>query len=78
MEALDGNALAGALMAQFGREMTSVVGNCRACGTAGAVAELRIFVSGPGTVARCPSCGAVAGVLARDRFRLVCLAIHQN
>ena len=65
MDALDGNALAGELYAAFGREMTTAVGTCTTCGASSAIAELPVYVSGPGTVARCPGCTSVAIVLAR-------------
>jgi hypothetical protein len=60
---LDGNAIAGDLFAVYGREMTAVVGRCRHCGTASAVAELCVYARAPGTVVRCPSCHAVVMVL---------------
>jgi hypothetical protein len=60
---LDGNAIAGDLMVAFGHEMTDVVGRCRNCGTASAVAELCVYARGPGAVARCPSCHAVVMVI---------------
>jgi hypothetical protein len=60
---LDGNAMAGELFAAFGREMTTVVGRCRICATASAVAELCVYLRAPGAVARCPSCDAVVMVL---------------
>jgi hypothetical protein len=61
--ALDGNAIAGDLFAAFGREMTTVIGRCRKCGTASAVAELCVYARAPGAVARCPSCQAPVMVL---------------
>jgi len=60
---LDGNAIAGDLFVAFGREMTDVVGKCRNCGTASAVAELCVYARAPGAVARCPSCDAVVMVV---------------
>jgi predicted RNA-binding Zn-ribbon protein involved in translation (DUF1610 family) len=69
MDALDGNAIAGELFAAFGHEMTTAVGTCTDCGARSAIAELRVYVSGPGTVAQCPSCGSVAIVLARGTAR---------
>jgi hypothetical protein len=60
---VDGNAIAGDLFAAFGREMTTVVGRCRKCGTASAVAELSVYPRAPGTVARCSNCDAVVMVL---------------
>jgi Family of unknown function (DUF6510) len=53
MDALDGNAIAGDLFATFGHEMTTAVGTCTSCGAGSAIAELRVYVSGPGIVARC-------------------------
>ena len=70
MDALDGNAIAGELFAAFGHEMTTVVGTCTSCGASSAIAELRVYISGPGTVARCPGCASVAIVLARGTARL--------
>ena len=69
MDALDGNAIAGDLLATFGHEMTTVVGRCISCGARSAIAELRVYVSGPGSVARCPDCSSVAAVLARGAAR---------
>ena len=63
MEALDGNAIGGELFAAFGREMTVETGTCRNCGTTSAIAELRVYTHAPGTVARCPGCGAVVMVV---------------
>lgn len=60
---LDGNAIAGDLLAVFGREMTAVVGRCLNCGTASAVADLCVYPRAPGPVVRCPSCHAVVIVL---------------
>jgi hypothetical protein len=70
MDALDGNAIAGELFAAFGHEMTTVVGTCTRCGASSPIAELRVYISGPGTVARCPGCASVAIVLARGTARL--------
>ena len=69
MDALDGNAIAGELFAAFGHEMTTVVGRCTSCGARSAIAELPVYVSGPGTVARCPGCASVAIVLVRGTAR---------
>ena len=67
MDALDGNAIAGSLREHFGIEMTSERGTCVFCGATGQVAELRVYVSGPGAVARCPSCGSAVLALVRSR-----------
>ncbi len=71
MDALDGNAIAGELFTAFGREMTAAVGTCAGCGARSAIAELRVYISGPGTVARCPGCATVAIVLSGGTARLV-------
>lgn len=57
-ERLDGNAIAGAAFALFGREMTVATGVCGSCGNVAVVAELHVYV-GAGVVARCPACEAV-------------------
>jgi hypothetical protein len=63
MDALDGNAIAGDLLAAYGREMTAETGTCRNCGATAAIAELRVYTRAPGAVARCPTCDAVVMVL---------------
>jgi hypothetical protein len=70
MDALDGNAIGGELYAAFGHEMTAVIGTCTSCGERSAIAELRVYRSGPGTVARCPGCANVAIVLVRGSARI--------
>jgi ribosomal protein S27AE len=75
MEALDGNAMAGALHAAFGREMPSARGTCGTCGSTSLVAELRVYLRAPGVVARCPTCGAVQLVLIEARG-LVCVDLQ--
>jgi Family of unknown function (DUF6510) len=72
MEALDGNAIAGALHAAFGQEMTSASGTCATCGQTNALAQLRVYLRAPGAVARCPACGEVQLVLIEARG-LVCV-----
>lgn len=67
MLALDGNAIAGQLYELFGREMTTATGTCGHCGTASAMAELRVYGRAPGTVVRCRACGEVVLVLAEIR-----------
>ena len=56
---LDGNAVAGMLMAAFGTEMSAIPGQCAHCGTMSMVAELRAYTRAPGAVLRCPACGDV-------------------
>jgi hypothetical protein len=70
MDALDGNAIAGELFAAFGHEMTTAVGTCESCGAKSAIAELRVYISGPGIAARCPGCASVVMVLVRGAVHL--------
>jgi Family of unknown function (DUF6510) len=66
---LDGNAIGGVLLELFGVEMTVAVTTCRSCGARGEIARLEVYVRCPGTVVRCPVCGAVLMrfVAGRDR-----------
>jgi Family of unknown function (DUF6510) len=63
--ALDGNAIGGMLMEIFGSDMTMAVAICGSCGAVGRVAELAVYMPGPGTVVRCRNCGAVLMVFVR-------------
>ena len=67
MSALDGNAIAGQLYDVFGGEMTPVHTVCANCGATGRVAELVVYLRGPGTVARCRHCGVLSMVLVTIR-----------
>ena len=70
MEPLDGNSIAGALAEYFGAEMTAASGTCAHCGAVGQIAELRVYLRGPGAVARCPMCGNVVIVVVEVRERV--------
>ncbi|HEX3317140.1 MAG TPA: DUF6510 family protein [Solirubrobacteraceae bacterium] len=59
MERLDGNAAAGILLEVFAREMTTAMETCANCGATGAVGAVYVYMGGPGTVLRCPSCDNV-------------------
>jgi hypothetical protein len=74
-EALDGNAIAGALSAAFGHEMTSASGTCATCGQTNVLAALHVYLRAPGVVARCPACGEVQLVLIEARG-LVCVDLQ--
>ena len=67
MDALDGNAIAGALFEHFGVEMTTARGSCAYCGAKAQIAELVVYARAPGTVVRCPSCENVLMVLVVTR-----------
>jgi hypothetical protein len=56
---LDGNAIAGLALEIFGREMTLANGVCGSCRAESVLAELHVYRRAPGTVVRCPACGAV-------------------
>lgn len=72
MEALDGNAIAGALFDYFGTEMTTTTGSCSDCGASAQIAELRVYSRAPGIVVRCCNCGQVVIVILyiRDHLRI--------
>ena len=67
MDALDGNAIGGLLLAVFGVEMTTATGVCASCGAERQVAELVVYVRAPGTVVRCRDCSGVLMVFAEVR-----------
>jgi uncharacterized protein DUF6510 len=67
MGPLDGNAIAGQLLDVFGVELTTATATCATCGGVGHVAEFVVYLRGPGTVARCRSCGSVLMVIAAVR-----------
>jgi hypothetical protein len=80
MDAVDGNAIGGALLEHFGAEMTTASGACAHCGTVARIAQLRVYVRAPGAVARCHNCGGVVLVVVErtgrrevnlDAFRLL-------
>jgi uncharacterized Zn finger protein len=56
---VDGNAMGGALTDLFGREMTDAMSCCADCGAVNPLGALLVYDRAPGTVARCPGCGAV-------------------
>jgi phage FluMu protein Com len=72
MDALDGNAIAGALFEHFGHEMTMAQARCSHCQSTTLMAELRVYMKAPGAVARCPACDEVVMVIVNvrgtDRF----------
>jgi hypothetical protein len=75
MEALDGNAIAGQLFDLFGAEMTTAHGRCASCGAVMQMAELTVFLRGPGTVARCRTCESVVLVVV-DRRGIACVDLR--
>jgi Family of unknown function (DUF6510) len=80
---LDGNVLAGVFGELFQHDLTTATGTCGGCGTAGPLAQTRVYADAPGAVARCPGCGEVLFTVVREdgRYwlgfdRLRCLAIR--
>jgi hypothetical protein len=67
VEALDGNAIGGALIEAFGSEMTDAIGRCKFCGAVRHLAELRVYMRAPGAVGRCPACMNVVLVVTSIR-----------
>jgi phage FluMu protein Com len=67
MDALDGNAIAGALVEHFGHEMTMAEVRCLHCKSTSLMAELRVYMKAPGVVARCPVCEEVVMVIVDVR-----------
>ena len=67
MDALDGNAIAGALFEHFGHDMTMAEVRCSNCQSTSMMAELRVYMKAPGDVARCPSCDEVVMVIVNVR-----------
>jgi ribosomal protein S27E len=67
---LDGNAIGGLLTEVFGWEVTTARGTCASCGAVGEVATLIVYAQAPGTVLRCPACGAVLLRIVRAGERL--------
>ena len=61
---LDGNAVAGLLQEVFAVEMTTAIGTCSGCGTAGPVGAARLY-RGAGIVLRCPHCDNVLAKTSR-------------
>jgi hypothetical protein len=67
---LDGNAAAGELSKIFAMDVTAAEGQCAHCGTTKRFAEARLYMRGPGIVARCAVCEHVLLRLASFRQRV--------
>jgi hypothetical protein len=66
---LDGNAVAGLLQEVFAVEMTTAVGTCAACGTAGRIGAVHVY-RGAGVVLRCPHCDTVLAKIVKSHSRI--------
>jgi hypothetical protein len=62
---LDGNAAAGRLEDIFAVDVTMIRATCDGCGASAVIGECMVYADAPGTVLRCPSCGAVVIRLAQ-------------
>jgi hypothetical protein len=70
MSYLDGNSAAGELSRVFAIDVTAAEGQCGHCGATKRFAEVHVYMSGPGVVARCPACDHVLLRLASARERV--------
>jgi NAD-dependent SIR2 family protein deacetylase len=68
---LDGNAAAGELSNIFALDVTAAEGQCEHCGATKPFAEARLYMQGPGLVARCAVCEHVLLRLVNVRQRLL-------
>jgi hypothetical protein len=68
---IDGNAAAGELNKIFAMDVTAAKGQCAHCGATKRFAEARLYMQGPGLVARCPVCGQVLLRLANAGQRVL-------
>jgi hypothetical protein len=66
---VDGNAIGGDLSDVFAFDVTTAVTTCTACRNTRVVAALRAYLSAPGIVLRCATCGAVQLRLVRHTER---------
>lgn len=70
MNYLDGNTAAGELSKIFAVDVTSAEGQCANCGTKKRFAEARLYMQGPGVVARCCVCEHVLLRMVNVRQRV--------
>ena len=66
---VDGNAIGGLLREIFAAEMTAAESTCGGCGAVNQVGRVDVFLHAPGTVVRCPDCGAVLMRIVRAGSR---------
>ena len=67
---LDGNAAGGELSNIFALDVTAAEGQCAHCGATKPFAEARVYVRGPGLVARCAVCEHVLLRFVKARQRV--------
>ena len=71
MNYIDGNGLAGPFAEVFAGELTGAATTCVSCGRQSCVAQLHVYMSGPGAVARCPGCESAVLRYVRTPTRAV-------
>jgi hypothetical protein len=59
--------MAGVMQDIFARDMTTTRYRCAGCGRGGVVAEMAVYMSGPGSVARCRNCDTILLILSERR-----------
>ena len=67
VQPVDGNAIAGLMHDLFARDMTMMGYKCPGCGRMGVMAEMSVFMAGPGVVARCRDCDTILLMLSERR-----------
>jgi len=75
MAALDGNAIAGRLVAIFDTELTTATGACASCGRRSPLGEFAVYLRGPGIFVRCRHCTAVVMVIVQAHG-VSCVDLH--
>ena len=66
---LDGNAVAGLLQEVFAVEMTTAVGTCSSCGTAGPLGAVHVY-RGASIVLRCQHCANTLAKIGKSGSRV--------
>ena len=56
----------------FARDMTTMGYKCTSCGRTGVVAEMTVYLSGPGTVTRCRDCDTIL-LMFSERHGTYCI-----
>jgi hypothetical protein len=72
VQPVDGNAIAGVMHDLSARDMTTMGYKCTSCGRTGVMAELAVYLVGPGVVGRCRTCDAILLMLS-ERHGMYCI-----
>ena len=70
MNYVDGNAIIGALSIATGTDVSLAELVCGACGQRHSIAQAHVYLRCPGTVIRCPGCGAAEIVLVEINHQI--------